>query len=50
VVDIACGVTRVHGRPSPEGWGSVEAVAFDQDLRPLCAPDLAVNIAALLED
>jgi Uma2 family endonuclease len=50
VVDIAYGVTRVHRRPSPEGWGSIEAIAFDADLRPLCAPDLIVNIAALLDD
>lgn len=49
VVDIAYAVTRVHRRASPEGWGSIEAVAFDQDLRALCAPDLAVNIAALLD-
>ncbi len=50
VVDIAYGVTRVHRRPSPEGWGSIEAIAFDADLRPLCAPDLIVNITALLDD
>lgn len=50
IVDATNQVTLVMRAPGPHGYASIETVPFAQALRPLCAPEISLRLADLMDE